>query len=63
MAGETGTPEAGTGQVFPEQYDQQLQAKLAHVRELFAGQQLPEIEVFRSSPEHFRMRTEFRYEL
>lgn len=60
MAGETGPPEAGTGQVFPEQYDQQLQAKLAHVRELFAGQQLPEIEVFRSSPEHFRMRTEFR---
>ncbi|WIA33205.1 hypothetical protein OEZ86_006351 [Tetradesmus obliquus] len=60
MAGETGPPEAGTGQVFPEQYDQQLQAKLAHVRELFAGQQLPEVEVFRSSPEHFRMRTEFR---
>jgi hypothetical protein len=60
MGGETGPPEAGTGQVFPQQYDQQLQAKLAHVRELFAGQQLPEVEVFRSSPEHFRMRTEFR---
>ncbi|KAF6260658.1 hypothetical protein COO60DRAFT_1269318 [Scenedesmus sp. NREL 46B-D3] len=60
MGGETGPPEAGTGQVFPDQYDQQLQAKLAHVRELFAGQPLPEIEVFKSSTEHFRMRTEFR---
>lgn len=54
---ETGPPTAGTGSVFPEQYEEQLQGKISRVRELFEGQKLPEIEVFRSSPEHFRMRT------
>lgn len=54
---ETGPPTAGTGSVFPEQYEELLQEKIGWVRGLFDGQKLPEIEVFRSRPEHFRMRT------
>jgi tRNA (uracil-5-)-methyltransferase len=47
--------------VFPEQYEEQLAAKINQVKDLFAAHKLPaEIEVHRSSTEHFRMRTEFR---
>ncbi len=41
-------------------YDEQLGAKVAAVRERFRGTQLPEIEVFESVREHYRMRAEFR---
>jgi tRNA/tmRNA/rRNA uracil-C5-methylase (TrmA/RlmC/RlmD family) len=52
---------AGIGAVFPEQYEEQLAAKISQVKDLFAAHKLPEeIEVHRSSTEHFRMRTEFR---
>jgi hypothetical protein len=52
---------AGTGAVYPEQYEEQLQDKISKVKDLFAGHKLPaEIEVHRSSTSHFRMRTEFR---
>lgn len=48
-----------TGAVFPEQYEEQLSAKVGQVRELFAAHKLPEIEVFRSATANFRMRAEF----
>jgi tRNA/tmRNA/rRNA uracil-C5-methylase (TrmA/RlmC/RlmD family) len=49
-----------TGAVFPEQYEEQLSAKIGQVRELFAAHKLPsEIEVFRSATSNFRMRAEF----
>lgn len=48
-----------TGVVFPEQYEEQLSAKVGQVRELFAAHKLPEIEVFRSATANFRMRAEF----
>jgi len=51
---------AGTGAVFPEQYEVQLADKIAKVKDLFAAHKLPEIEVYRSSAANFRMRTEFR---
>lgn len=46
--------------VYPEQYEELLQDKLCRLKELFQGFKLPEVEVFRSKPSHFRMRTEFR---
>jgi hypothetical protein len=55
----TAPPEAGTGAVFPERYEEQLADKVAKVKDLFAGQRLPEIEVHRSSTANYRMRTEF----
>ncbi|WP_409522674.1 tRNA (uridine(54)-C5)-methyltransferase TrmA [Nitrincola sp. MINF-07-Sa-05] len=47
-------------QVEPTQYETLLQAKLVRTRETFAGFDLPEIEVFDSPREHYRMRAEFR---
>jgi tRNA (Uracil-5-)-methyltransferase len=37
-------------------YEQQLAAKVAHVRELFNDFALPELEIFRSAPNHYRLR-------
>jgi tRNA/tmRNA/rRNA uracil-C5-methylase (TrmA/RlmC/RlmD family) len=51
---------AGTGAVFPEEYEDQLANKISKVKDLFAGHKLPEIEVHRSSKANFRMRAEFR---
>ncbi|WP_210395017.1 tRNA (uridine(54)-C5)-methyltransferase TrmA [Motiliproteus sediminis] len=48
------------GQVFPEQYQQQLDAKAAELRTLMAPFNAPEPEVFASPAEHYRMRAEFR---
>jgi len=48
------------GQVFPEQYESQLQAKVDAMQLLFAPFDLPPAEVFRSAPEHYRLRAEFR---
>ena len=37
-------------------YETQLAGKVAHVRTLFTGFQLPELEIFRSAPDHYRLR-------
>ncbi|WP_028116506.1 tRNA (uridine(54)-C5)-methyltransferase TrmA [Ferrimonas senticii] len=44
----------------PKHYDAQLAAKCDQMRQLFADYQTPELEVFRSEPQHYRMRAEFR---
>src|SRR5690606_15293694 len=44
----------------PALYDQQLQEKIAIFRQDFANFDLPDIDVFESPREHFRMRAEFR---
>ena len=46
--------------VKPEQYEQQLEDKAQWVREEFTDFETPELELFRSRPEHYRMRAEFR---
>ena len=46
--------------VKPVLYEQQLQEKAAMIRNEFANFNIPEIELFRSRPEHYRMRAEFR---
>ncbi len=46
--------------VEPEQYDALLAAKKARIAAQFAEFDLPEIEVFTSQPEHYRLRAEFR---
>lgn len=47
-------------QVFPEQYDQQLNDKVARLRADFAHFELPEIAVFESPASHYRLRAEFK---
>ncbi|GAA4891184.1 tRNA (uridine(54)-C5)-methyltransferase TrmA [Ferrimonas pelagia] len=44
----------------PRRYDDQLAEKCERMRALFAEYTTPELEVFRSEPEHYRMRAEFR---
>jgi tRNA (uracil-5-)-methyltransferase len=46
--------------VDPAQYENQLAAKLQNLRTDFAPLHAPEPEVFRSAPEHYRLRAEFR---
>jgi tRNA (uracil-5-)-methyltransferase len=48
------------GQVFPEQYSQQLEDKVAAMQQLLADFNAPPAEVFRSEPAHYRLRAEFR---
>ncbi|SEA72821.1 tRNA (uridine(54)-C5)-methyltransferase TrmA [Alkalimonas amylolytica] len=48
------------GQTFPDQYEALLTSKLGSVRALLQPLQLPEVEVFRSPSEHYRLRAEFR---
>lgn len=48
------------GQVFPEQYETQLQTKVDAMQSLFAPFNMPTAEVFRSEPKHYRLRAEFR---
>ena len=48
------------GQVFPEQYSQQLADKVAAVQQLLADFNAPSAEIFRSEPSHYRLRAEFR---
>ncbi|GBF88282.1 tRNA (uracil-5-)-methyltransferase [Raphidocelis subcapitata] len=52
--------DANVAVVRPEQYDAQLEANVARVRGLFQGFELPEPEVHRSAPMHYRQRAEFR---
>ncbi len=44
--------------VLPEQYEQQLAQKASHITSEFADFDLPELELFCSQPEHYRMRAE-----
>ncbi len=37
-------------------YEAQLAGKVERVRQLFSDFQLPEVEIFRSSPDHYRLR-------
>jgi len=46
--------------VYPERYDAQLEEKRARMTELFSALAPPEIEVFSSEPQHYRMRAEFK---
>ncbi|ROQ20005.1 tRNA (uracil-5-)-methyltransferase [Marinimicrobium koreense] len=47
-------------QVFPDQYDAQLNQKVARLKEDFARFDLPEIDVFSSPEKHYRLRAEFK---
>ena len=47
--------------INPENYEEQLQEKIQGLKQLFSGFSIPEVEVFRSQPINYRMRTEFRY--
>ncbi len=44
----------------PQAYDQQLADKQAKLTQMFAEFETPQLEVFSSEPEHYRMRAEFR---
>ena len=46
--------------IDPAQYESQLATKLAAFKDGFVSLALPEPEVFRSAPLHYRMRVEFR---
>ncbi|MGI9283302.1 MAG: tRNA (uridine(54)-C5)-methyltransferase TrmA [Endozoicomonas sp.] len=46
--------------VEPEKYEAQLTEKVSLTREEFQAFDTPELEIFRSRPEHYRMRAEFR---
>ncbi len=46
--------------VFPERYEQQLSEKLTRLKQDFADFNLPEVEIFRSAPDHYRLRAEFK---
>lgn len=46
--------------VQPERYEEQLAEKVGQVYAEFEAFDIPELEVFRSQPEHYRMRAEFR---
>lgn len=48
------------GQVFPEQYKEQLESKVSQVQQLLAEFNPPAPQVFSSSPSHYRLRAEFR---
>lgn len=45
--------------VLPNKYEEQLANKASHIASDFAEFNLPELELFRSQPEHYRMRAEF----
>ena len=47
-------------QIFPEQYQQQLTEKVQRLHDLFAGFEMPELEIFESPKSHYRMRAEFK---
>ncbi|GIU45137.1 tRNA (uridine(54)-C5)-methyltransferase TrmA [Shewanella algidipiscicola] len=44
----------------PNQYDKQLDAKREKLAQLFADFDTPSLQIFASTPEHYRMRAEFR---
>ena len=46
--------------VYPEKYPELLATKITELKNLFNDWPIPEIDVFESPPQHFRMRAEFR---
>lgn len=48
------------GQVFPEQYSQQLSDKSNTVQQLLSEFKAPPAEIYASAPQHYRLRAEFR---
>ncbi|PCJ45951.1 MAG: tRNA (uridine(54)-C5)-methyltransferase TrmA [Moraxellaceae bacterium] len=44
----------------PATYNTQLDSKISNIQTLFSDTDLPELEIFTSTPLHFRYRTEFR---
>lgn len=49
-----------TFDVNPHQYAEQLTGKISRLTEMFAPYGVPELEVFESPEQHYRMRAEFR---
>ncbi|MFQ3236343.1 MAG: tRNA (uracil-5-)-methyltransferase [Paraglaciecola sp.] len=47
-------------EIDPAEYSQQLQDKVAQIKEAFQESHTPPLEVFQSAPLHYRMRAEFR---
>jgi tRNA (uracil-5-)-methyltransferase len=47
-------------QIFPEQYQNQLEDKVAQLQELFAAFETPDMQVFESPKANYRMRAEFK---
>ncbi|GAA5316639.1 MAG: tRNA (uridine(54)-C5)-methyltransferase TrmA [Candidatus Pelagadaptatus aseana] len=47
-------------QIFPEQYQNQLDDKIVRLEELFAGFETPQMQVFESPKANYRMRAEFK---
>lgn len=47
-------------QIFPEQYQQQLNEKVQRLHNLFADFTMPELEIYESPQLHYRMRAEFK---
>jgi tRNA (Uracil-5-)-methyltransferase len=50
LAGEAHAVDSGSA------YEQQLAGKIAHVRALFTDFTLPQLQIFRSAPDHYRLR-------
>ncbi|MDW6002616.1 tRNA (uridine(54)-C5)-methyltransferase TrmA [Vibrio mangrovi] len=46
--------------VNPERYQSQLKEKVARLTNMFSEFQMPELEIFESPEQHYRMRAEFR---
>ncbi|NMS18767.1 tRNA (uridine(54)-C5)-methyltransferase TrmA, partial [Vibrio parahaemolyticus] len=46
--------------VNPQRYQAQLAEKVQRLTDMFAPYQAPELEVFESPEQHYRMRAEFR---
>ncbi len=47
-------------EVNPALYEQQLHLKTEELKNSFTEYDIPELEIFRSAPDHYRMRAEFR---
>lgn len=55
----TAIPRMNILDVYPDQYQQLLEQKVQQTRDNFAALQIPEIKVFASERQHYRMRAEF----
>lgn len=60
MTQQDSSPDQQLTPSLKQAYEQQLTDKLEHLTKLLAPFSTPEPEVFRSPPEHYRMRAEFR---
>ena len=60
LAGRLAVDTMNMGSIYPERYQELLDEKAAQLKELFGDFELPELEVFPSPPEHYRLRAEFR---